>query len=55
MASAPQPLFTTLQHQACDVLVNNSGAAFMLPALDTSIEEAKKLFDLNFCAPFAVL
>ncbi|KAI2635644.1 short-chain dehydrogenase/reductase [Hypomontagnella submonticulosa] len=38
-----------------DVLINNSGEAKMLPALDTSIEEGKKTFDLNFWAPFAML
>lgn len=37
-----------------DVLVNNSGGGLILPALDTSIEEGKKLFDLNFWAPIAV-
>jgi len=38
-----------------DVLVNNSGRGTFVPALDTSIEEAKKLFDLNFWAPLAML
>ncbi|KAI8959061.1 NAD(P)-binding protein [Daldinia sp. FL1419] len=38
-----------------DVLVNNSGGIILLPALDTSIEDGKKLFDLNFWAPFALL
>ncbi|XRM41189.1 hypothetical protein ABZX51_004477 [Aspergillus tubingensis] len=37
-----------------DVLINNSGGSIILPAMDTSIEEGKKLFDLNFWAPFAV-
>ena len=35
-----------------DVLVNNSGQVLCMPALDTSIEEGRKLFDLNFWAPF---
>lgn len=30
-----------------DVLVNNAGADFVIPLLDTSIDEAKKLYDLN--------
>jgi 1-acylglycerone phosphate reductase len=30
-----------------DVLVNNAGADFVIPLLDTSIEEAKKLYDVN--------
>ncbi|OTA82012.1 hypothetical protein M434DRAFT_85027 [Hypoxylon sp. CO27-5] len=38
-----------------DVLINNSGRAFVLPALDSTIEESKKVFDLNFWAPFAML
>jgi 1-acylglycerone phosphate reductase len=38
-----------------DVLVNNSGQNLVMPALDTSIEDGRKLFDLNFFAPLAVL
>lgn len=38
-----------------DVLVNNSGQNLVLPALDTSIEDARKLFDLNFFAPLAMI
>jgi len=38
-----------------DVLVNNSGRMSLAPALDLSIEEGKKLFDLNFWAPLAML
>lgn len=38
-----------------DVLVNNSGGGYITPALDASIDEGKKLFDLNFWAPLAVL
>lgn len=38
-----------------DVLVNNSGEGILCPALDTSIEEGKRLFDLNFWAPMAML
>lgn len=37
-----------------DVLVNNSGGGLVVPGLDTSIEDGKKLFDLNFWAPMAV-
>jgi short-subunit dehydrogenase len=35
-----------------DVLINNAGLGMSKPALDTTIDEARKLFDLNF---FAVL
>ncbi|KAK7213781.1 hypothetical protein V2G26_020959 [Clonostachys chloroleuca] len=38
-----------------DVLINNSGQAAIAPALDVSIEEGKKVFDLNFWAPLAML
>ncbi|KAJ4177094.1 hypothetical protein NW755_014048 [Fusarium falciforme] len=38
-----------------DVLVNNSGSTMLVPALDASIDESKKLFDLNFWAPMAML
>ncbi|CZR65805.1 related to short-chain dehydrogenase/reductase [Phialocephala subalpina] len=38
-----------------DVLVNNSGSGIILPALDTSIEGGKKLFDLNFWAALAMI
>lgn len=31
-----------------DVLVNNAGLGLNMPGLDTSIAEAKKLFDINF-------
>jgi 1-acylglycerone phosphate reductase len=31
-----------------DVLVNNAGLGLTMPALDTSIAEAKKVFDANF-------
>ncbi|CAM1503331.1 Fc.00g081070.m01.CDS01 [Cosmosporella sp. VM-42] len=38
-----------------DVLINNSGGVSFVPALDLSIEEGKKLFDLNLWAPLAML
>jgi 1-acylglycerone phosphate reductase len=38
-----------------DVLINNSGDGIFAPALDTTIEEARKIFDLNFFAPMAML
>jgi len=38
-----------------DVLVNNSGGGIIAPALDTSMEEAKEIFDLNFWAPVAMV
>ena len=31
-----------------DVLVNNAGGALSMPALDTSLEEMRKAFELNF-------
>lgn len=38
-----------------DILINNSAGGWITPALDVSIEEGKKLFDLNFWAPLAML
>lgn len=38
-----------------DVLVNNSGQNLVMPALDQNIDDGRKLFDLNFFAPLAVL
>lgn len=38
-----------------DVLVNNSGTNLFLPALDTSIADARHVFDVNFWGPFIML
>lgn len=38
-----------------DVLINNAGLGLEMPCLDTSIQEAKKLFDLNFFAAFEMI
>ncbi|RDW63273.1 hypothetical protein BP6252_10818 [Coleophoma cylindrospora] len=38
-----------------DVLVNNSGQVLIAPGLDVSFAEGKRLFDLNFWAPLAML
>ncbi|KAK7921484.1 short-chain dehydrogenase/reductase [Apiospora marii] len=38
-----------------DVLVNNSGQNLVMPALDTDLDAARRLFDVNFFAPLAVL
>ncbi|KAF7181113.1 hypothetical protein CNMCM7691_000242 [Aspergillus felis] len=37
-----------------DILINNAGQSLVYPALDTSIDEAKRLFDVNFWGVFAV-
>ena len=37
-----------------DVLVNNAGLMFVMPLLDTSIEESKKMFDVNVWGLLAV-
>ncbi|KAI1412825.1 hypothetical protein F5Y13DRAFT_179959 [Hypoxylon sp. FL1857] len=37
-----------------DILVNNAGIMFAMPMLDTSIEESKKLFDVNVWGMLAV-
>ena len=38
-----------------DILVNNSGQNFIRPALDVPLDEGKRLFDLNFWAPLAMV
>ena len=38
-----------------NVFVNNSGAAMIMPGLDASIEEGKKLFDTNFWSMLAMI
>lgn len=38
-----------------DVLANNSGQNFIMPALDIDIENGRKLFDLNFFALLAMI
>lgn len=38
-----------------DVLVNNSGGGLKAPVLDVSLEEGRKLFDLNYWAPVAIV
>ncbi|KAL7935833.1 hypothetical protein V8C35DRAFT_333641 [Trichoderma chlorosporum] len=38
-----------------DVLINNAGLGLNMPGLDTSIDEAKKLFDLNFFGVLAMM
>ncbi|KAL8841191.1 MAG: hypothetical protein Q9170_001045 [Blastenia crenularia] len=37
-----------------DILVNNAGAQYVMPVVDASISEAKKLFDLNVWSHIAV-
>ncbi|PYI24534.1 NAD(P)-binding protein [Aspergillus violaceofuscus CBS 115571] len=37
-----------------DILINNAGQSLVYPALDTSIDEAKRLFDVNFWGVVAV-
>ncbi|GLI74795.1 hypothetical protein PoHVEF18_003043 [Penicillium ochrochloron] len=38
-----------------DVLVNNAGVEFNSPLLDTDLDEAKMLFDVNFWGPIAMV
>ncbi|RWA11427.1 hypothetical protein EKO27_g3678 [Xylaria grammica] len=39
---------------ALDILVNNAGKTFLMPIVDTSITEAKKVYDLNLWSHIAV-
>lgn len=43
------------QTDRLDVLINNAGLGLNMPGLDTSIEEGKKLFDLNFFGVLAMM
>ncbi|PQE16146.1 oxidoreductase short-chain dehydrogenase reductase family protein [Rutstroemia sp. NJR-2017a BVV2] len=38
-----------------DYLVNNAGQSMVMPALDTDIEEAKKIFDVNYWGTIATI
>lgn len=38
-----------------DLLMNNAGAEFVCPLLDTDIAEAKKLYDVNVWGPLAMV
>ncbi|KAF8846959.1 putative short-chain dehydrogenase/reductase [Acephala macrosclerotiorum] len=44
----------TLTGGTLDILVNNSGGGYNLPLLDTTVADARKLFDLNVFALVAV-
>ena len=39
---------------AIDILINNAGMGLYAPAWDTPIEDARRLFELNFFAPLAL-
>ncbi|KAF4634135.1 hypothetical protein G7Y89_g3980 [Cudoniella acicularis] len=38
-----------------DILINNSGENFFFPILDSDLFEAKRIFDINFWAPFNII
>jgi len=45
----------TLEHfGAVDILVNNAGMGLYAPAWDTPMEDARRLFELNFFAPLGM-
>jgi NADP-dependent 3-hydroxy acid dehydrogenase YdfG len=44
----------SLHGDSLDILINNAGQSLVYPALDTSIDEAKRLFDVNFWGVVAV-
>lgn len=43
------------QTDKLDILINNAGLGLNMPGLDTSLQEAKKLFDLNFFGALAMI
>ncbi|EAU36466.1 conserved hypothetical protein [Aspergillus terreus NIH2624] len=44
----------SLHGDSLDILINNAGQSLVYPALDISIDEAKRLFDVNFWGVLAV-
>ncbi|GES60962.1 NAD(P)-binding protein [Aspergillus terreus] len=44
----------SLHGNSLDILINNAGQSLVYPALDSSIDEAKRLFDVNFWGVLAV-
>ena len=44
----------TTGRRGLDILVNNAGVGFIMPLLDTDIEDSKKLFDVNVWGVLAV-
>lgn len=40
--------------ESLDILINNAGQSLVYPALDTSLDEAKRLFDVNLWGAIAV-
>ncbi len=46
----------TVQHfGSIDILINNAGVGLYAPAWETSLEDARTLFELNFFAPLAMV
>lgn len=46
----------TVQHfGSIDILINNAGMGLYAPAWETSLEDARSLFELNFFAPLAMV
>ncbi|KAJ7726685.1 short-chain dehydrogenase/reductase [Mycena maculata] len=44
----------TLTDSKLDILINNAGRTLILPFTDTSLDDARRLFDVNFFGLFAV-
>ncbi|KAJ8063637.1 hypothetical protein OCU04_007505 [Sclerotinia nivalis] len=55
IAAAAKAVRDINQRRGIDILVNNSGVVFTMPLVDTSFEEGKKLFDVNFWGALAVI
>src|SRR5688572_26980378 len=43
------------RHGGVDILVNNAGVTTLGSILDTSLEEARRVFEVNVLAPFALI
>lgn len=53
-ASSIAECVSQLPVSSLDILINNAGANYMMPAVDADITIGKDIFDLNFWAPLAV-
>ncbi|KAK2606507.1 hypothetical protein N8I77_005250 [Diaporthe amygdali] len=53
-ASSIAARVSQLPVDSLDILINNAGANYMMPAADADITTGKQIFDLNLWAPLAV-
>jgi 1-acylglycerone phosphate reductase len=54
IANCTQEVLPHLSNGRLDILINNAGGAYSMPMMDASLDEARKLFDLNVWSCLAV-